>query len=94
MSLKSALTKSAALVALSLAVVGGSGLAAPQAEAGHKHKHKKFGVHVMLGAPMIYGGYGYHGYHGYKSCYWLKKKAWATDSKYWWKRYYECKHDD
>ena len=33
--------------------------------------------------------YGY--YPGYRSCYWLKKKAIYTGSKYWWHRYKECK---
>jgi len=93
-STKSFLLKSAALAALSLAVIGGNGLASSSTEAGHKHKHKKFGVHLMLDAPIVYGGYGYYGYHGSDGCYWLKKKAWATGSKYWWKRYHECKHGD
>jgi hypothetical protein len=96
MSIKSALTKTAALAALSLAIVGGSGLAAPQAEAGHKHKHfGKVGVGIVLGAPIVYGGYGYgYGYRGYEGprCGWLYRKAMETDSKYWWKRFHQCRH--
>jgi len=89
MSIKSALTKTAALAALSLAVVGGSGLAAPQAEAGHKHKHHKhFGVGIVLGAPIVYGGYGYHS----RGCGWLYRKAEETGSKYWWKRFHQCRY--
>jgi hypothetical protein len=88
MSTKSLVAKSSALAALTLAIVGG-GLAATPAAAGHKHHHH--GLRVIIGAPLVYGGYGYY---NHRSCYWLKKKAWATDSKYWWKRYYNCKHDD
>jgi len=94
MSSTSILMKSAALAALTVAVIGGSGLASSSAEAGHKHKHKKFGVHVMLGAPIVYGGYGYHGYHAHRPCYWLYRKAMNTGSKYWWKRFKECRYGD
>jgi len=92
MSIKSAITKTAALAALSLAIVGGSGLAAPKAEAGHKHKH--FGVGIVLGAPMVYGGYGGYGYHAYgaPSCGWLYRKAMHTGSKYWWNRFHQCRY--
>ncbi|MFN3745798.1 MAG: hypothetical protein ACK4TL_13935 [Hyphomicrobiaceae bacterium] len=91
MSITSALSKSAALAALSLAIVGGSGLAAPKAEAGYKHK--KFGVSVVLGAPIVYGGYyGYHDYYGHRRCGWLYHKAKQTGSKYWWKRFHQCRY--
>ena len=96
MSIKSTLIKSASLAALSLAVIGGSGLASSQAEAGHKHKHfGKIGVGIVLGAPVVYGGYGY-GYHGYhvRRCGWLYRKAVNTGSKYWWKRFHECRYGD
>jgi hypothetical protein len=88
MSIKSALTKTAALAALSLAIVGGSSLASSQAEAGHKHKHfGKFGVGIMIGAPIVYGGYGYA-----HSCGWLYRKAVHTGSKYWWNRFHQCRY--
>ncbi|HWV83251.1 MAG TPA: hypothetical protein VNZ50_17620 [Hyphomicrobiaceae bacterium] len=91
MSFKSALTKTAILAALSVAVIGGSGLASSQAEAGYKHKHfGKIGVGIVLGAPIVYGGYGY----GYRPCYWLYRKAMNTGSKYWWKRFHECRYGD
>lgn len=92
MTIKSFLIKSTALAGLATVIAIG-GLGAKPAEAGHKHH--KLGVHLVLGGPLVYGGYGYgyHGYYGYKGCYWLKKKAWQTGSKYWWKKYYECKHD-
>lgn len=84
------LAKSAALAALTLTVVGGSGLAAPQAEAGwKKHKH---GFHVVIGAPLVYGGYGYSSYHGDRPCYWLYRRAVNTGSHYWWKRFHQCRY--
>ena len=90
MSFKSALTQTAVLAALSVAVIGGSGLASSQAEAGHKHKHRHFGVGIVLGAPIVYGGYGY----AHRPCYWLYRKAMNTGSKYWWKRFHECRYGD
>lgn len=90
MSFKSALGKTAVLAALSVAVIGGNGLASPQAEAGYKHKHKHFGVGIVLGAPIVYGGYGY----AHRPCYWLYRKAMNTGSKYWWKRFHECRYGD
>jgi hypothetical protein len=93
MSSTSILMKSAALAALSVAVIGGSGLASSSAEAGHKHKHKhhKHGVHVLLAAPIVYGGYGYL---ADRPCTWLYLKAKNTGSKYWWKRFKECRYGD
>ena len=32
----------------------------------------------------------FHYYPYYGGCYWLKKKARRTGSKYWWNRYYNC----
>ena len=92
MSTTSFITKSAALAALTVAVVGGSGLAASQAEAGHKHK--KFGVHLSFGAPIVYGGYGYgyRAYHGHRPCAWMYRRAVNTGSPYWWKRFHQCRY--
>lgn len=93
MSTKSFAIKSAALAALALTIVGGTSLAATQAEAGFK-KHKKFGVHLSFGAPIVYGGYGYgyHGYHGHRRCGWLHRRAVNTGSPYWWKRFHQCRY--
>lgn len=92
MSIKSALTKTAALAALTLAIVGGSGFASPQAEAGHKHKHfGKVGVGIVLGGPIVYGGYGYNGYSVHR-CHGLYRKAMETGSRYWWKRFHQCRY--
>lgn len=44
-----------------------------------------------------YGHYRGHGHHrGYKrssysDCGWLKRRAKHSDSKYWWKRYHDCR---
>lgn len=45
----------------------------------HRHKHR-----VFVGVP-VYGVYAYAG-----DCYWLKRKAIVTGSRYWWNRYYAC----
>ena len=86
MSTPSILTKSSALAALTLAVVGG-GLAATPASAGHKHHHH--GFRVIIGAPVVYGGYGYY---NHRPCYWLYRKAQNTGSHYWWKRFHQCRY--
>lgn len=94
-SMKASLIKTTALVALSVAVIGGSGLAAPKAEAGHKHKHwGHVAVGVALAAPLVHGSYGYYGYHANRHCYWMYRKAMETGSKYWWNRFNECRYGD
>ncbi len=92
MSIQSFLTKSLAVAALSFTVVGGSGLASAPAEAGYKHHHH--GIRVVIGAPLVYGGYGYnYGYRAYgDGCGWLYRKAAHTGSHYWWKRFHQCRH--
>jgi len=42
-----------------------------------------------VGAPFIYGGY--YGYYG--ECDWLRRRALATGSPYWWNRYNACVYD-
>lgn len=32
----------------------------------------------------------FHGYHWGGSCHWLKRKAYRTGSRYWWKKYKRC----
>lgn len=87
MSTTSLIAKSSALAALTLAVVGG-GLPASPAEAGYKHHHH--GFRVVIGAPVVYGGYGYR---NHRPCYWLYRKAQYTGSHYWWKRFHQCRYD-
>jgi hypothetical protein len=93
MSTKSLIAKSAALAALTLTVVGGTGLAASPAEAGFK-KHHHHGFRVVIGAPLVYGGYGYgyRAYHGGRPCAWMYRRAVNTGSSYWWKRFHQCRY--
>ena len=39
--------------------------------------------------PFFYDG-GYYAYGGYGSCNYLYRRAVATNSAYWWNRYYAC----
>jgi hypothetical protein len=39
--------------------------------------------------PLIYGGYYYYDGH----CDWLRRRALATGSLYWWDRYNQCRYD-
>jgi hypothetical protein len=50
-----------------------------------RHRHKGH-YYYWYGYPYIYGFDSY----GYGECAWLYRKAVATDSAYWWRRYYEC----
>jgi hypothetical protein len=48
----------------------------------HHHGHAR----VFAFAPYYYdGGYAYG-----DGCYWLKRRALYTGSRYWWNRYYGC----
>lgn len=38
-------------------------------------------------------GYGYYdGYYGADDCSWLRRKALETGSRYWWRRYNDCRY--
>jgi hypothetical protein len=91
MSIQSFLTKSLAVAALSFAVIGGSGVGATPAEAGFK-KHHHHGFRIVIGAPLVYGGYGYRYRHYGDGCRWLHRKAIHTGSPYWWKRFHQCRY--
>jgi hypothetical protein len=43
-----------------------------------------------VGVPIFYGGY-YYSYYG--DCDWLRRRALATGSPYWWDRYYTCVYE-
>jgi hypothetical protein len=61
----------------------------------HRRHHRRHGFrrHFFVGVPLYYGAY-YGGYYGYSpDCYWLKRKARRTGSRYWWHRYRECLYD-
>jgi hypothetical protein len=45
------------------------------------HRHHR----VFAFAPYYYDSYGYG-----DGCYWLKRRAAYTGSRYWWNRYYGC----
>jgi hypothetical protein len=57
---------------------------------GRRHSHHRH----FRGRSFAYG-YPYYGdYYGYSdSCYWLRRRALATGSSYWWNRYYDCTND-
>jgi hypothetical protein len=55
---------------------------------GHRHFHRHRGIY--LGAPFLYGGYYYYGDYYGEDCYWLRRRALYTGSRYWWNRYRAC----
>ena len=50
----------------------------------HRQVRRHFGTRLYI-APV----YGYRSHH--QGCYWLKRKALWTGSRYWWHRYNECR---
>jgi hypothetical protein len=82
--------------------------AAPNAKSGHashgahhassgqrrhfdRHPSRRHGWHHRGGPRFgVYIGRGY-GYAG-RSCAWLRAKAIQTGSRYWWRRYRECRY--
>jgi hypothetical protein len=52
----------------------------------HRH-HGRFHRRVFIGVPFAYGAYSYYDGGG---CYWLRRRAVATGSPYWWSRYDAC----
>lgn len=54
---------------------------------GHHHHHRRF----YYAAPFVgYGAYYGDSYYGGSGCGWLRRRAEATGSGYWWSRYEEC----
>jgi hypothetical protein len=53
---------------------------------GRHHRHRR----IFVGVPIIYGGYDYY-YYG--NCEWLRRRALATGSGYWWDRYNACVYE-
>lgn len=47
---------------------------------GFRHR-RSFGPHIYI-----------RPYYGYRSCYWLKRRAIRTGSRYWWRRYQRCRY--
>ena len=58
--------------------------------------HRGFRHHRFRGAPFVVPGtypfYGAYGYSYADDCYWLKRQAFFTDSRYWWQRYEACRY--
>lgn len=73
---------------------GGGGMKFYGGGGGHHHHHRGPRFHGFYAAPFVgYGGY-YYGYRDYGSgCGWLKRRALATGSRYWWRRYQDCLDD-
>jgi hypothetical protein len=55
---------------------------------GHHHHHRRF----YYAAPFVGYGAAYYGesYYRGSGCGWLRRRAEATGSGYWWSRYEEC----
>lgn len=56
---------------------------------GHHHHHGGFrrGGGIYFGGPFFYDSYSY----GYSDCGWLRRRALDTGSRYWWRRYRDCR---
>lgn len=53
---------------------------------GHNHHHRRF-----YAAPFVgYGAYYGDSYYSGSGCAWLRRRAEATGSGYWWSRYEAC----
>ena len=59
---------------------------APYAKPAHVFRHRHVVRHHHRRIVVV--GYDDYGYGG--DCYWLKRKALYTGSRYWWSRYYAC----
>lgn len=57
-----------------------------QRHSGHHRRHHR-GVRLNWGGPVFWF---YDGYY-YGDCAWLRRKAIATGSRYWWRRYRLCR---
>lgn len=56
----------------------------------HRHAaffpHHRFHRHFFVSNVFFFGGYPYY----YGDCYWLRRQAIITGSRYWWARYEAC----
>jgi len=53
----------------------------------HDNFHHFHNRRVFVSSAFFFGGYPYY---GYGNCYWLKRRAIITGSRYWWSRYKDC----
>ena len=88
-------------VALALALSLASGLAVSSAALSPAHAVPVAKPHIEAGTHVNQVNHRRH--HGYggpvvihrstsNSCYWLKRRALNTGSRYWWHRYQECRY--
>ena len=93
---KFSLRKSIALTAAAFALVMLAGATVPGAIApaeARSHGHHARGHHHHGHHHHRHHGYGRGHYFvssGYGGCYWMKHRAEATGSRYWWTRYKSC----
>jgi hypothetical protein len=66
---------------------GSSRVYAYRSHDGRRHGHHRH-FRGFVGYPYVDGYYGYS-----DGCYWLRRRALATGSSYWWNRYYDCTND-
>lgn len=64
---------------------GSSRVYAHRSHSGRHHRHHFRGRTFVYGYPYVDGYYAYS-----DGCYWLRHRALATGSSYWWDRYYDC----
>ena len=74
-------------------VVPGLALATTPAQRSYGYRdggsHRR--THPHRGGVRIYGNYGYYPSYGYRSCEAYHRRAINTGSRYWWRRYRECR---
>ncbi len=69
---------------------GGGAVVGSRGDHGGRHGHggRHFRGYGFYGGPA----YGYYGYSDDDDCYWLRRRALDTGSRYWWRRYNECRY--
>ena len=50
------------------------------------------GGHFGFRRGLVFGGPVFYGYSYARGCGWLRHRALATGSHYWWRRYRACRH--
>jgi hypothetical protein len=53
----------------------------------HRFEHRRHFRQGFRHGPVLYFGTGHN-----NGCYWLKRRAINTGSRYWWHRYNECRN--
>lgn len=55
---------------------------------GRRRGLRRWGPRIVLG----FGAPAYYGYRYRRGCHWLKRRARNTGSRYWWRRYRNCRY--